>query len=80
MFIYHSSPLFFVGYSFFIPKISVPAPEVANERYRTCSPVLKEVPAVASATCWAVRSLFQTRTSSTCPVKNSPGGVTLEFT
>src|SRR5918994_6321759 len=51
MLIYHCSPLLFVGYSFFIPKSSVSPPELANERYTTCSPVLKELPANASATC-----------------------------
>ncbi len=50
-----------------------------NGRYRTCSAVLKEVPANASAICCVVRSSFHTRTSSTCPVKKLPGGVTLEL-
>src|SRR6185436_11380381 len=45
----------------------------------TCSAGLKDVPIVASVTCCTVRSSFQTRTSSTSPVKKFPGGVTLEL-
>jgi len=32
MFIYHSSPLLFVGYNFLIPKMSVPGLALENER------------------------------------------------
>jgi hypothetical protein len=37
------------------------------------------VPENALVTCCAVRSSFQTLTSSTSPVKKIPGGVTLEL-
>src|SRR6478672_11773962 len=40
-----------------------------KSKYSTCSAVLNEVPANASDTCWAVKSSFQTRTSSTFPIK-----------
>ena len=40
---------------------------------------MKSEPANAFDTCVAVRSSFQTLTSSTSPVKKFPGGVTLEF-
>src|SRR4029078_8019483 len=80
MSMYHSSPLLLVWYSFLIPKMSVPAPIFVNGKNSTCSAVLNEVPAKASDTCWAVRSSFQTRTSSTFPIKKLPvGGVVLEL-
>ena len=40
---------------------------------------MKSVPVNALPACCAVRSSFQTLTSSTSPVKKFPGGVTLEL-
>src|SRR4026207_1170324 len=51
-----------------------------NGRYKTCSPVLKDVPANAFACSVAVRSSFQARTSSISPIKKLVvGGVTREL-